>query len=126
MSVATPSVHELQAKQAITEVIHRYYRGMDRMDRELTLRAHGPIGLVDIVGGGRYLDRLECMEGLWAFRHRQSVHDWDRVDPVALTLSDPSAVPLIPPNNPDAPISLSARDASDPSYRYLQFSASGR
>lgn len=179
MSVAPPTLQNVLAKQAITEVIHRYCRGMDRMDRELTLscwhpggtddhaplycgsatgfidwlwpvhaammstrhvvsnilidvqgdaatsetywtvtlRTHGPKGLVDIVGGGRYLDRLECIDGRWAFRHRQSVHDWDRVDPVTLTLGDPGAAPLIPPNNPDAPIAVSARDRSDPSYR---------
>jgi len=181
MSVKVPTGSDWAAKQAITEVINRYCRGMDRMDRELTLscwhpggtddhaplysgsaegfvkwlwpvhaamvstrhvvsnilidvdgdkavsesywtvtlRTTGPKGLVDIVGGGRYLDRLECIGGGWAFRHRQSVHDWDRVDPVGGTMSDSSAVALIPPNNPEAPISSSARDRTDPSYRYL-------
>jgi hypothetical protein len=32
----TDPLSELLAKQAITEVIHRYCRGIDRMDRELT------------------------------------------------------------------------------------------
>ncbi len=181
MSVKTPSAAESQAKQAITEVIHRYCRGMDRMDRELTLscwhpggtddhaplycgsaagfiewlwpvhaamvstrhvvsnilievhgesatsetywtvtlRTRSPQGLVDIFGGGRYLDRFECIGGRWAFRHRQSMHDWDRVDPVDGTLGDAGAEPLIPPNNPEAPVSHTARDRTDQSYRYL-------
>ena len=181
MSAKPPTALEWAAKQAITDVIHRYCRGMDRMDRELTLscwhpggtddhaplycgsaegfirwlwpvhaamvstrhvvsnilieldgdtaasetywtvtlRTKGPKGLVDIVGGGRYLDRLECIGGRWAFRHRQSVHDWDRVDLVGSTMSDAKAVPLLVPNNSEAPVSMSARDRSDPSYRYL-------
>jgi hypothetical protein len=180
--VRTPSAAEVAAKQAITEVIYRYCRGMDRMDRELTLscwhpggtddhaplyvgsaegfvewlwpvhaamvctrhvvsnvlievdgntatsetywtvtlRTKGTRGLVDIVGGGRYLDRLECIGGKWAIRHRQSVHDWDRVDPVIETMSSSTAMPLIVPNNPDAKIAIAARDRSDPSYHYLR------
>lgn len=180
MSVKVPTAAELAAKQAVTEVIYRYCRGIDRMDRALTLscwhpggtddhaplycgsaegfvdwvwpvhaamlstrhvvsnvlievdgdratsetywtvtlRTPSPRGVTDIVGGGRYLDRLECINGLWAFRHRQSVHDWDRVDPVIETMSSGKA--LIAPNNPSAKIALSARDRTDPSYGYLK------
>ena len=179
--ISKTSMADLAAKQSITEVIHRYCRGMDRMDRELTLscwhpggtddhaplyfgsaqgfvewlwpvhaamvstrhvasnilievngdsacsetywtvtlRTKGPNGLVDIVGGGRYLDRHECIDGRWAFRHRQSVHDWDRVDPVIATMNDAGALPSLVPNNPEAPVSHAARDPTDPSYLYL-------
>jgi hypothetical protein len=47
MGVKTPTLQELAAKQAITEVIHRYCRGMDRMDRELTLSCWHPGGTDD-------------------------------------------------------------------------------
>lgn len=47
MGVKTPTLAELAAKQAITEVIHRYCRGMDRMDRELTLSCWHPGGTDD-------------------------------------------------------------------------------
>jgi hypothetical protein len=40
-------VRALLAKQAITEVIHRYCRGMDRMDRALTLSCWHPGGTDD-------------------------------------------------------------------------------
>ncbi len=36
MGVKTPTFEELASKQAITEVLHRYARGLDRMDLELT------------------------------------------------------------------------------------------
>ena len=47
MGVKTPGQEELAAKQAITEVIHRYCRGMDRMDREITLSCWHPGGTDD-------------------------------------------------------------------------------
>lgn len=181
MGVRTPDIAEVAARQAITEVLHRYCRGMDRMDRELTLSCwhpggtdeHAPLyagsaegfvdwlwpvhaamlgtrhvltnihievdgdravsesywtvtlrvprpeGVVDIFGGGRYLDRLECIRGVWAFRHRCSVHDWDRVDPVAGTMANFAGPALIVPNNPEAPVRISARDQSDHSYSLL-------
>ncbi|MBQ73570.1 MAG: hypothetical protein CMQ20_00940 [Gammaproteobacteria bacterium] len=40
-------MHELMAKQQITEVIYRYCRGMDRMDRDLTLSCWHPGGTDD-------------------------------------------------------------------------------
>ncbi len=43
----TEHLVELHAKQAITEVIHRYCRGMDRMDKELTLSCWHPDGTDD-------------------------------------------------------------------------------
>lgn len=81
------------------------------------LRVNGDDGLVDIVGGGRYLDFFERIDGAWAIRHRRSIHDWDRVEPVHATMDDGPAT--IKPNNPTARIYEAARDASDPSYAFL-------
>lgn len=181
MGVKTPGPAEVASRLAIAEVLHRYCRGMDRMDRELTLSCwhpggtdeHAPLyagsaagfvdwlwpvhaamlgtrhvltniiievdgdravsesywnvtlrvprgdGVVDIFGGGRYLDRLECIDGVWAFRHRCSVHDWDRVEPVIGTMANFAGPALIEPHNPEAPIRASARDRSDHSYTLL-------
>jgi hypothetical protein len=172
---------ELPARAAITEVIHRYCRGMDRMDRELTLSCwhpggtddHAPLysgsaegfvewlwpvhtsmvctrhvvsntlievngdkaaaetywtvtlrianddGLYDIQGGGRYVDNFECIGGVWAIRHRQSLHDWDRVDRVSATMQDSPGMSLLEPNNPEVAAKTSARDRSDYSYQVL-------
>lgn len=47
MSIRTPNFEELAAKFAITEVIHTYCRGIDRMDRALTLSCWHPGGTDD-------------------------------------------------------------------------------
>lgn len=178
MTVRAPSPAEVAARMAITDVLHRYWRKMDRMDRELALscwhpggtdehpplfagsaegfvdwvwRIHEPMvltrhvlsnvqieidgdeawsesywdvllrirdgaGLVDVNGGGRYLDHLACRDGRWAIVHRRSVHDWDRIDPVTATMADSAPVT---PNNPDAPVYHATRDRFDPSYVFL-------
>lgn len=170
------SLHDLAAKQQITEVIYRYCRGMDRMDRELTLSCwhpggtddHAPLyagsaeGFIqwlwpvhasmlgtrhvvsnilielngdravsesywnvqlrlmvdgaprDILGAGRYVDNFECLDDVWAIRHRISLSDMIRVDEV-IEMSSFSE-PLIVPNNPEVAGSISARDRSDSSY----------
>ena len=180
MTVAPPTPAELADKWAITEVLNRYCRGIDRMDRDLVLSCwhaggtdeHTPLysgtatgfvewvwgihmamigtrhvtgnvlievagddawvesywdvmlrtraaddGVTDIFGGGRYLDHFERIDGRWAIRHRRSVHDWDRVEPVTATMAD--GPPTIVPNAPDAPVHNSRRDAGDPSYAFL-------
>lgn len=181
MGCSAASAAELGARQAITEVIHRYCRGMDRMDKALTLSCwhpggtddHAPLyagsaeGFVewlwpvhaemlctrhvvsnilidvrghkagaesywsvtlriprdgqvyDVRGGGRYVDEFECIDGVWAIRHRQSLHDWDRVDRVETTLQDFAAAPLVLPNSPEVAPKAAARDLSDYSYRVL-------
>jgi hypothetical protein len=40
--------------------------------------APGPEGRVDIVVGGRYLDRIERRNGVWRIAHRQFVMDWNQ------------------------------------------------
>lgn len=181
MGVPTPDLAELAAKYAITEVIHRYCRGMDRMDRELTLSCWHPGGtddhaplyvgtsegfiewlwpvhkamvstrhvvtntsielngdkagaetywtvtlrvryggkIYDILGGGRYLDQFECIDGVWGIRHRQSILDWDRVEPLKHTMAEFAEPPLIIPNNPDVPATVGTRDLSDCSYAVI-------
>ncbi len=183
MGVRTPTLDELAAKQAITEVIHRYCRGMDRMDRAITLSCwhpggtddHAPVykgsveGFVDwlwpvhaamtstrhvvsnilidldleanragaetywslvlrvprdgveydIIAGGRYLDRFERIDGVWAIRHRASLMDVSRVEAVRQTPADFGDAPLIVPNNPEATTVPWARDFTDHSYRVI-------
>ncbi len=181
MGVRAGDSKEIAAKLAIEEVVHRYCRGMDRMDKALTLSCwhpggtddhaplysgtaegfvewlwpvHGQMSLTrhivtniiidlkddraavesywtvllqvehrekwyDVTGGGRYLDQFECRDGIWAIRHRQSVMDWNRVEPVELTMADFSDPPLVTPNNPEVPVPVPARDESDLSYKIL-------
>ena len=183
MGVKTPGLEELAAKQAITEVIHRYCRGMDRMDRDITISCwhpggtddHAPLykgpveGFVewlwpvhaamtatrhvvsnilidldlendragvetywslvlrvprgeetyDIIAGGRYIDQFERIDDVWAIRHRSSLMDVGRVEPVRLTAADFADPPLIAPNNPEAVTVPWARDASDYSYAVI-------
>ncbi|MEM5451050.1 nuclear transport factor 2 family protein [Paraburkholderia guartelaensis] len=45
--VLSARVEALLDKQAILECVHRYCRGVDRMDRELTLSAYHPDGIDD-------------------------------------------------------------------------------
>ena len=183
MGVRTPTFEEVAAKQAITEVIHRYCRGMDRMDAEITRSCwhaggtddHAPVfkgtveGFIawlwpvhaamtttrhvvsnilidldlenaragsetywslvlripregqdyDLIAGGRYLDQFERIGDVWAIRHRTSLMDVSRVEPVARTPADFADAPLIVPNNPEAPSVRWARDPSDHSYSVI-------
>ena len=171
------AIQDLLDKQAITEIIYRYCRGLDRMDREMTLSCwheggtddHGalysgsaegfvewlwpvhaamertqhtinniliqidgdkagaesyytvylrsamPGGFIDRVGGGRYCDNFERIDGVWKIRHRQSVSDWIRADPVG----DIDLSAVIPPNNPDNRTPAGQRDKGDYSYKVL-------
>ena len=177
----TAQITEAVAKLAITDLLHRYARGLDRMDRAMTLSCwheggtddHAPLfsgtaaGFVewlwpvhaamevtrhvitnvmievdgdragsesywtvtlrvpheaqryDIVGQGRYLDTWEQIDGVWAIRHRQSIADWGRIEPVGLVAGAAGAPVLIKPNNPEAPPPVWARDPSDHSYSVL-------
>ncbi len=178
-SAPIPSlVQDVIDKQAITEIIYRYCRGLDRMDKALTLSCwheggtddHGALfsgtaedfvawvwpvheamertqhtisniliqvdgdragaesyytvylrtpaegGVVDIVGGGRYCDEFEKIDGVWRIRHRQSVSDWTQVLPVG----EQNLSGAIPPNNPDNRTITGVRDPSDYSYQVLK------
>ena len=99
---------EIGTKQALTEVIHQYARGLDRMDCQLAL------------SGGRYLDRFQCIDGVRAIRHRQSISEWNRVEPVVFTQAAFGDRPLITPNNPEVASTLPKRDHTDFSYSLLR------
>jgi hypothetical protein len=181
--MSNAAIEEAIAKLAITDVLHRYARGMDRMDRDLTLscwhsggtddhaplysgsaegfvdwlwpvhaameatrhvvtnimievdgdkagsesyytvtlRTKGPDGVrYDLLGQGRYVDTFERIDGVWAIRHRQSLRDWGRIDPVGLVGGEPGAPMLIKPNNPEAVAPPSTRDRNDYSYQVLR------
>ena len=65
---------------------------------------------VDVVIGGRYLDRYEKRSGTWKFTERKIVTDWSYVN-------DPSTVNLSHPITRDTP--RGAPDANDPSYQFF-------
>ena len=67
----------------------------------------------------RYVDRFERIDGVWAIRHRQSLHDWDRIDPVGARMGDAAAPIEVAANNPEVPPKTVARDRSDHSYAVL-------
>ena len=175
------TLEELSDRAAITDVVHRYARAMDRMDAELALSCwhpggtddHAPLfsgtaegfvawlwpihaamvvtrhvvtnilivldgasagvesywtvtlrmtgadgALHDVCGQGRYLDDFERIDGVWAIRHRQSLHDWDRVDPVIATMADAAAT--VAPDAAHVVPKTVARDRSDYSYSVLE------
>lgn len=86
----------------------------------VTLRMRGNDGLLyDVVGQGRYVDRFERIAGRWAIRHRQSLHDWDRIDAVERTMADPNPPATVAPNNPEVAPKRVARDRGDYSYTVL-------
>jgi len=83
----------------------------------VTLRVKKDGDLYDVIGGGRYVDNFECIDGQWAIRHRQSLHDWDVVQKVGATMT--TAGPMLQPNNPEVAPKVSARDKTDYSYRVI-------
>jgi hypothetical protein len=181
MSIAAPTLEILAAKQAIADLLHRYCRAMDRMDRELALSCWHPGGtdehiplfagtgeafvdwvwqvhepmvltrhqlsnllievegdeawsesywqvllriqrdgaLVDLWSGGRYVDHMRCIDGRWGFVLHRSVHDWDHVVPVGMTMATFPGPALVDISAPDAPLHIAARSVADPSYRAL-------
>jgi SnoaL-like domain len=72
-------------------------------------------GQVDIVGRGRYLDRFELRDGIWAIAHRTYVSDLastQRVEQLDIRGQ-------LPPAQPGLVGNISARDHSDVSYALL-------
>jgi hypothetical protein len=65
---------------------------------------------VDVIVGGRYLDRYEKRDGTWKFTERKIVTDWAHVN-------DPSSADLSHPITKDTP--RGAPDASDPSHQFF-------
>jgi SnoaL-like domain len=65
---------------------------------------------IDVVVGGRYLDKYEKRDCAWKLRERTIVTDWARVN-------DPSSVDLSHPITRDT--MRGALDATDPSYGFF-------
>jgi hypothetical protein len=65
---------------------------------------------VDVIVGGRYLDKYEKRDGSWKITERKIVTDWAHVN-------DPSSVDLSHPITRDTP--KGAPDANDPSYQFF-------
>jgi len=86
---------------------------------QVLLRIERDGKLVDLWSGGRYIDHLREIDGGWAFVHRRSVHDWDSVQPVEMTMANFPGPPLVDVAAPDAPLYLAARSPADPSYQAL-------
>lgn len=176
------SWQEMADRIAITDVLHRYARGLDRMDKVLTQSCWHPGGtddhapmykgsaegfldwlwpvhaalemthhnisnilieldgnqagtecywhvtlrkrvgteLWDSVSQGRYVDQFEKINGVWAIRHRQSLHDWNRTEKVKHVRGDPALPVIVVPNNPEAAPAPNRRDVGDYSYRVLR------
>ncbi len=71
---------------------------------------------VDVIVGGRYLDKYEKRDGTWKFIERRIVTDWAHVN-------DPSSVDLSHPMTKDTP--RGAPDANDPSYQFFSLLLKG-
>ena len=71
---------------------------------------------VDVIIGGRYLDKYEKREGTWKFIARMIVTDWAHVN-------DPSTVDLSHPITRDTP--RGAPDENDPSHRFFSLLVNG-
>jgi hypothetical protein len=65
---------------------------------------------LDVIVGGRYLDKYEKRDGSWKFVDRTIVTDWAHVN-------DPSSVDLSHPITRDSP--RGTPDGDDPSYRFF-------
>lgn len=65
---------------------------------------------VDVIVGGRYLDRYERREGVWKFVERAIVTDWAQVN-------DPSRTDLSHPVTRDTP--TGSMGADDPSFAFF-------
>ena len=65
---------------------------------------------IDLLIGGRYLDKYERRDDVWKFSHRAALADW-------ATVQDPSSVDLDHPLVSGALIGR--RDNTDPSYKFF-------
>jgi ketosteroid isomerase-like protein len=65
---------------------------------------------IDVIVGGRYLDKYEKYSGTWRFAERSVVTDWARVD-------EPSALDMSHPITRDT--LTGALDATDPSFAFF-------
>lgn len=100
---------ELQGPVAHTETYYMF-AGMNRTGPPL------------VVSGGRYIDRFEKRDGIWAIADRLCIRDWAPV-PETPDPEDPSTLTAIRSALPPAILDfmrtgpLSRRDREDPSYQ---------
>ncbi|CAN5459945.1 nuclear transport factor 2 family protein [soil metagenome] len=71
---------------------------------------------VDVIAGGRYLDKYEKRSGTWKFTDREIVTDWARV-------TDPSAMDYSHRITRDTP--RGTTDVNDPSYQFFSLLGNG-
>ncbi|MCH9712611.1 MAG: nuclear transport factor 2 family protein [Proteobacteria bacterium] len=71
---------------------------------------------VDVIVGGRYLDKYEKRSQNWKFVHRKIVTDWAHVN-------DPSTADLSHPMTKDTPRGRS--DMNDPSFQFFSLLTNG-
>jgi ketosteroid isomerase-like protein len=127
MAPSEAQLQEMLDEFELAKLVHRYCRAVDRGDlvqlRDLyhddaegeiyTIATH-TVGAgdrdVDVIVGGRYLDKYEKRSGTWKFTVRQIVTDWAHVN-------DPSSVDLGHPITRDTP--RGTPDANDPSYQFF-------
>ena len=89
MDAAPSAMDDLVAKQAIADVIHRYCRALDRMDRELALSCWHPNGTDD--HAPNYVGSAEgFIEWLWPI-HAGFLATRHRVGNILVTLSGDTA-----------------------------------
>jgi hypothetical protein len=83
---------DLQGDQAFTETYFRAYHRFGIQQRSEAEIATGqklnedvewPEGDVELLLGGRYLDRLERRDGVWRFSYRKMINDWVHQRPIA-------------------------------------------
>lgn len=85
------AVRELVAKQAITDVIHRYCRALDRMDREAAVSVWHPDGVADY-GAGIFQGTGEgFVDWVWKAHARHRLHQ-HRVSNIMIAVRDDRAV----------------------------------
>ncbi|MBA6413780.1 nuclear transport factor 2 family protein [Parahaliea sp. F7430] len=72
---------------------------------------------IDLIVGGRYLDKYEKREGVWKFSHRAGLADWTHIQ-------DPSSVDFSHPLVSGALVGQAGLD--DPSYSFFQGFTAGK
>lgn len=73
MPVDSAVIAQLDAKQAITEVLHRYCRGLDRMDRAIADTVWHPDGTADY-GPGYRGPAAGFLDFVWAYHAQLESH----------------------------------------------------
>jgi SnoaL-like domain len=115
MTSTDTGLQEMLDEFHLRKLVHAYFAiSGDNAEGEIyTIATHtmaGADGDVDVVVGGRYLDKYEKRDGAWRFVERTIVTDWACVN-------DPSTVDLSHPITRDTP--RGSPDANDPSYRFF-------